>query len=436
MTDAAVLAAIRPGADAYALDIMRATGLPSGSVYPSLVRLLRGGQVEVRWDAAGRCAYTPTGRSVPESVARRAGWEWWLPAVFLAVVTAYRSLVRPDAARLPDLGVYLGAIDGLRHGHSLYDFTSGAGAPFTYPPFAGLLFTPITLAPALWVQAAWTVATIGIVVGLGVLVSRTTAPGVAWLPPVLTAVLLWSAPVASNIRYGQVSVGLAALVTIDVLLLRGSRRHGVLIGLAAAVKLTPLLFIPMLWLAGRRRAAVMATATFAAAGGLAGLVLPGDSLRFWRAEMWNVNRLGHITSTGNQSLNGALLRFGIPDSVRSLLMLAVGGAVAAVALRRAAAFGRSGDWFAALVVTGAASVVASPVSWTHHQVWLVLAVLLPVGATIAMRRWWIGTVLLVMLLPITSLGSPLWSNARLVLAAVVACLVPIAVRTPSSTDRP
>jgi alpha-1,2-mannosyltransferase len=297
--------------------------------------------------------------------------------------------------------------------------------------------------------------------------------------------LVLSAPVSSDLRYGQVSVFLATLVVADVLVLRGSRLHGVLIGVAAAIKLTPLIFIPMLWFAGRGRAAVTATATFAGCGLIAAVVLPGDSWRFWTVEVSRVSRLGYIESAGNQSLNGALLRFDLPPALRAVAVLIIGGTVAAVALWRAARLGRNGDWVSALIVTGAASIVLSPVSWTHHQIWLVLATLLPVrvrptaqgergcgspqgahdpegahdpqgaldpdgarnaqGARDAQsarnapagqrarnaRRAWVGVVLVVMVLPVTALGPPLWSNARLLLAIVIAALLPLETLRPS-----
>jgi len=153
------------------------------------------------------------------------------------------------------------------------------------------------------------------------------------------------------------------------------------------------------------------------------MVLPGDSWRFWTTEMFQVSRLGHITSAGNQSLNGMLLRFEIPESARSVLVLSVGGAIAAVALWRSGRLARDSDWLSALVVTGAASVVLSPVSWTHHQVWLVLAVLLPVRGPAWARYAWMTLVLAVMLLPVTALGGPLWTNSRLLLAVIVVVAV-------------
>jgi alpha-1,2-mannosyltransferase len=224
------------------------------------------------------------------------------------------------------------------------------------------------------------------------------------------------------------------MIAADLLALRQSRWQGLLIGLAAAIKLTPLIFIPMLWLAGRRRAAGLATATFAVCGALGGLALPGDSWRFWTTEVSQVSRLGHITGIGNQSLNAALLRLELSAPARSAIVLLAGGGIAALALHRAAVRARAGDWFSALVLTGTAGVVLSPVSWTHHQVWLVLAALLPVAGPAWARRAWPVLVLVVMLLPVPALGPPLWSNSRLLLAVTIAALLPLA--RPRRSSRP
>jgi alpha-1,2-mannosyltransferase len=274
----------------------------------------------------------------------------WLPALLVAVVTGYVVLTRPPGPRLSDLDVYRGAVSGLLHGQSLYDFLLG-NAPFTYPPFAGLIMVPLAGVPTSGLQVVWTLATVVSVVAIARLAGgRRAAPaGLA---------LFLSAPVSSDLRYGQVSLFLALLVLVDVVRPPG-RAQGVLIGLAAAVKLTPLIFIPMLWVRGQRRAAVVATLTFATCGGLGAVALPGDSWRYWTTEVRDVDRLGFIDSVGNQSLNGALIRLGLGAPARPALVLLLGGAVVLVALHRA----RRLDPLAATVVVGAASVVLSPVSW-------------------------------------------------------------------------
>ncbi|WP_250002564.1 glycosyltransferase 87 family protein [Actinoplanes sp. M2I2] len=352
-------------------------------------------------------------------------WMWTLAAA-AALATATAAFWKPAGARLTDLSVYLGAVSGLADGAGLYDFTRGA-APFTYPPFAALLFTPLTWLPAGVVQIAWTLATLATVAGLAVLVTRQPAARSQHVPAAVAALaLILSAPVSSDIKYGQVSLFLAALVAVDLLALRRTPGHGALIGLAAAIKLTPLIFIPLLWFAGRRAAAAVATATFAGCALVGAATLPTDSWAFWTDKVFRPDRLGYVDGVGNQSLNGALLRLGIAAEARSTLVVAIGGTLAAVALIRAVGLARRSDWLAALTVTGAASVILSPVSWTHHQVWLVLAALLPVAGPAWARAAWRMCVLAVMILPVTALGPPLFSESRLVLAVAVAALVPLA----------
>jgi alpha-1,2-mannosyltransferase len=437
--EAAVLASLAAQPGRPGLDLARDTGLSSGRLYPVLVRLQRAGLIEAHW-STGRRTYrltapAPVQRTGPALQPNADTRDQrslrtallWLPAALAALITTWVALTRPPHVRLSDLAVYTGAVEGLTHGASLYDFISAGDAPFTYPPFAGLLFLPLVGASPSALQLGWTLSTLVILAGLAVVLSRHAgaAGAPSRLAPAFALALVLSAPVSSNLRFGQVSLLLAALITVDVLALRQSRWQGLLIGLAAAVKLTPLIFIPMLWLTGRRRAAVLASATFAVCAALAGLALPGDSWRFWTTEISHVSRLGHITGIGNQSLNAALLRLELSAPVRSAVVLLAGGAIAALALHRAARQARSGDWFSALVLTGAAGLVLSPVSWTHHQIWLVLAALLPVAGAPWARRAWPVLVLAVMLLPLPALGPPLWSNARLLLAVTIAVLLPL-----------
>lgn len=429
--DAAVLAVLRagPAGGQPAGDLLRATGMRSGRLYPALVRLERAGLITARWPASGRKLFAPSdaaGTVSPEDdaavAARRYRPLWWVVAA-VAIWTGFRALAPPAAYRLTDLLVYVGAVDGMAHGQSLYDFSRG-NAPFTYPPFAGLVLWPLSTGPIGAVGVIWTLSTLALVIALAVGLQRRR-----WPAPALALVLLLSAPVSSNLKYGQVSLGIAALVLMDLAYLHRSRLQGVAIGIAAAVKLTPLIFVPLLWRAGRRRAAAAAVLTFGAAATVAAAVRPTDSVRFWATEMWRVSRLGYIDSVGNQSVNGALLRFGIDNPTRSLLSAVVIGGIVALALRRAVRAARGDDWLAAAIITGAAGVVASPVSWTHHQLWLVLAVLLPTA-----RPWWPLTVLVVMLLPVTALGPPVFSNARLLLAIAIAIAAPFAAAVNGRTD--
>ena len=365
----------------------------------------------------------------------------WAAVALVAALQVVGALNRPARDRLADLHVYWGSVRMLLDGDSLYDFAAWNDAPFTYPPFAGLLLTPLALLAEDPLRILWTTATLGIVIGLAALVQR--ADGLRLVKPALrvpvVALLLFSsAPVSSNLRFGQVSVALVVLVLVDCLDVTPARYRGVATGIAAAIKLTPMIFVAYWWTSGQRRTAVNAVAAFSACTALAWLALPHESLRFWFNEIWNVDRVGNIATGGNQSLNAALLRLDLSDTWRMVLAVVIGLAIVIVALVRASRAYRNREPFAATVIIGAAGLVFSPVSWTHHQFWLLLAGLLAVGG----RRGtivWFGLVTALMVLPITSLGAGLpievlTGNARLLLAVAVACVVPFAALTMRPAD--
>ena len=206
---------------------------------------------------------------------------------------------------------------------------------------------------------------LGVVAGLAWLVQRAR-PTTALLPAAaLLTAALWTQPLRDTVRFGQVGVLLAVLVVAD---LTSTRWRGVLVGLAAAVKLTPALFVVHLWLAGRRRDAVVAAGTAAACTALGAAVLPQASWTYWTSALWETARVGDVADGGNQSLRGLLERADLPLALLVLLVPLV-----VVGLRRAA---RARDPLAAACVVGCLTVVVSPISWIHTLVWLVLALLL------------------------------------------------------------
>lgn len=366
--------------------------------------------------------------------------------MLVAGAQAFGGLHRPLYDRLSDLQVYLGSVGQLWHGGSLYDYAAAAsGAPFTYPPFAALVLSPLAFPPFMVAAVGWSVATFAVVAWVAVVVVRRSELRYArlpWLPPAVAVALCASAPISSNFRFGQVSVFLVAMILVDALGILPERFRGVATGIAGAIKLTPLVFVPYYWVSGQRCTAVTAVLTFVGCTALAWLVLPAESTRFWFTEIWNVNRVGNITTGGNQSLNGALLRWGVSGAPRTATVAVLGAAVVGLALWRAARAYRGGRPFAAVVMVGSAGLVLSPVSWTHHQVWLVLAAFVAVTGRRTVDWWWAAIVLVVMVLPVTSVGAGLpggavTGNARLWLAIAVAAVVPfVAVRRVAAVSAP
>jgi len=190
-----------------------------------------------------------------------------------------------------------------------------------------------------------------------------TGGAVVTLAALLIGVIAWLEPLRLTAELGQINVVLLVLVAVD--LLGRGKWSGVGIGLAAGLKLTPALFIVYLLVTRRFRAALVATATFAATVGLGFAVAPADSATYWlHGRFDDVNRISH-DPLANTSLSGLLLRLhGSPTvaTVASIVVAAVGLLIAAMAYRR-------GQAVLALAIVGLASAAASPFSWSHHWVW-------------------------------------------------------------------
>ncbi|MEV4338190.1 glycosyltransferase 87 family protein [Streptomyces sp. NPDC049590] len=290
-----------------------------------------------------------------------------------------------------DLMVYRAEGAVVRAGGDLYALrATAARLPTTYPPFAALLFTPLSLPDTALLRTlatAGNLALLVVFVRLSLqLVGHARAEAVWWI----AGAAVWCEPVWTTLRYGQINLLLAVLVLWD-LTRRPPGGHdrwsGVGLGLAAAVKLTPALFPVFLlatglvvrlrggrggpWLPHARGAAV----TFAGATLLAAAVLPYDSWRFWTHMVFRASRVGAAGDTANQALRGVLARLlhtADPAAAwtAGAAVLTVLGLAAAV---RAEVRGLRAWAVCACAVT---ALLVSPVSWTHHWVWCVPLVLL------------------------------------------------------------
>ncbi|MDP9791492.1 hypothetical protein J2S43_000004 [Catenuloplanes nepalensis] len=353
----------------------------------------------------------------------------WAVFAAIAIVSSVLVLHRAPDDRLSDLHIYYGAAEAVRAGDALYGYVAENGGPFTYPPFAAILFVTFTWIPELTLRIVWLAATTGAVAAIGVTMSRLLAGRhAALLPPGIAIAVLITSSAQSNLRFGQVSVFLVLLALVDAAGLTPARYRGVLIGVAAAIKLTPLLFVAFLLWSRQTGAAARATLTFLGCGLLGALALPADSWTYWSGTVLRTSRIGDLTSTGNQSINGVLLRAGVTETAA---WVAAAGAICLVALWHARRAHRSGEPGRAAVLVGCATVAASPVSWTHHQVWLPLAAIMLITVGGGRAGPFAGTALLffTVLSPSTLLRATgaypglefLGDNAR-ALATVAVCL--------------
>ncbi|MEV6413264.1 glycosyltransferase 87 family protein [Kribbella sp. NPDC051718] len=304
----------------------------------------------------------------------RSKWLWGV--AFGVCVVA--SVVLPTHWRhsLVDLKVYrLGGMTLLDDAAGLYDVRL-AGLPFTYPPFAAVVMVPFALLPWAVAVVVWTLGTfVSLVAVWRLSVGRVMAS------PVLLGVVAGSLllePVRETLGFGQVNLMLCALVLYDLL---GQRRgRGIWVGLAAGVKLTPLVFLGLLVVTRQWKALAYASAGFVGSVVVGFVVTPHGAEEYWTSLLADTTRIGGLAFSSNQSWNGFLIRLsGDLDGGGAiwlgLVALTVGGG-----LWLAQQLWRRGERVAAVAVTGVVGLLCSPVSWSHHWVWAI-----PLGVAVIGR---------------------------------------------------
>jgi alpha-1,2-mannosyltransferase len=312
-----------------------------------------------------------------------------------------------------DLAVYRTGGRHVLDGTDLYVLRSGSPvieafgrsyelhSPFTYPPFAALVFVPLALLPAAVVTVGWLFASLAT---LAQVIRTCFAPFLAgaqaWWGSLLPVALVFTAPVTDALFFGQIDLFVLLLILVDCT--RTDRRRGIATGVATALKLSPGLFVVFFLLTHQWGAARRAIVTFGGLTGLAWLLLPSASWRCWTDPTSTVQRVGSAASYVNQSLHGAQLRLGLPGWILPAAVAIV--AVAGLAIARR--LHDQGAALAAACAVGLVTLLISPVSWIHHAVWIVpiVAVVLGSGAQ-PWRRWTALAVVLVFTLRLPLFGS-------------------------------
>jgi alpha-1,2-mannosyltransferase len=303
-----------------------------------------------------------------------------VPAVALVIAAGVAGALHGG---LTDLSVYQHAGRSVLEGRPVYGSPDPVtGLVFTYPPFAALLMVPLAPLPAWLASGLWSGASAGALAAVVVVVRRALGrPAQGWLVAVLTVGAITFEPVWQNLAFGQVNLFLMLAVLVD-LLLPVRRWSGVLVGIAAGLKLTPLVFVVLLVLVGRRTSAGRALLAFAATVGVGFLVTPGSAARYWTDDLLDAARVGPPALAHNQSVYGALTRF-LDGPPPTRLWLAVAVPLAAAVLVVAAGWWRRGDRMLGTCLAAMAMLIASPVSWSHHWVWAV-----PVALMLWERSRW------------------------------------------------
>ena len=289
-----------------------------------------------------------------------------------AAASEFGGSLLPWRPVMVDLDVYRRAGQLLLDGGDIYNLPGQL--PFLYPPFAALLAVPLALLPQTVVEVAWTFA--GVLSILAVL-HRFGLKG--WVLSVTaTAAVVAAEPVVQTLAFGQLGIFLVALVILDLApgpRLLGRRRllpQGVLTALATAIKLTPGIFLLYLLATRRTRPALVMVVAGSAVTLASALIAPSPSLTFWGRLLHGETGLGHsLIYYTNQSVMADVVRiFGLGGAA-AVAGLALSGVVAGLGVWVAALWDSLGEVRLAVVLCGVAGLLASPVSWVHHFVWVV-----------------------------------------------------------------
>lgn len=333
---------------------------------------------------------------------------WRLTRVLIALAVARACWMLfggfpHDMPYLIDADVYrMGGrawLDGrpLYAGGAMFHTQVGLDLPFTYPPLAAIVFSPLALVSLPVAGAAITVTTLLLlVVSTWIVLTRldvardwpvggSPATRRWWLAAGLVGLgVWWLEPIQANFTYGQINVILMTLVIADCVPRHTPWPRGLLLGCAIALKLTPAVFVLYFVLRRDYRAALTATASFAAATLLAWAWAPRDSWEYWTSTVRNTGRIGDATYHTNQNAAGALARLGLGHGAHFLSWTAVCLAVLALtvwAVRRVLTAGPDSgvldagpEPVLAVVCVALFGLVVSPVSWSHHWVWMLPAV--------------------------------------------------------------
>lgn len=276
-----------------------------------------------------------------------------------------------------DIDYYRNAvIDVARGSKSMYD-------ALPYPPFAFLVVSFLGGLPPLVGNELWTAGTLLTLLMIALVLAQRAlrTRGTDWHQDGFgttlrtsggALLLLCSLPCVSQLSTGQLSLAVMAMSFVDAGAVLPRRYQGILVGLAGAIKVTPLIFVPYYLVNRLWRQAAVAIATFTAATLVGWAFFPAGSVFFW-SHLGKNDVFGNPARVDNLSIHGSLARWSPALGQAPGLWEALGLIVVVAAMLRARRHFRRRERMESILVIGASAAVVAPIAWPHYFVWLPLA---------------------------------------------------------------
>lgn len=267
----------------------------------------------------------------------------------------------------------------------VYDPIPGV-LPFNYPPFGAVVMSPLALVGLGTAELLWTLLSLAAYAVLAIVIGRRLGLGGAVTATVAVGGLALE-PLIRHLVLGQVNLVLAALVVLDLFVVP-ARFRGVLIGIAAGVKLTPAVFAIQFVLKREWAAAARSLVTFGATIAVGWLVAPASSARYWFEDLDKTARFGgDALMSANQSIRAMVVRATGVENPPLLWWAPLAVIALALCVWVASRRIRQADDVGAMLALALGGLLASPISWSHHWVWVVPAIMYAVAARRLLVAW-------------------------------------------------
>lgn len=315
-------------------------------------------------------------------------------ALVMTLVCVYLTYRERMPFQHLDLEVYRYGVDAWLHGkdpyHNLPATLGGHGLklPFIYPPFALLTALPFDLLP--WVTSYQLLFVLSEVCVFGALyvVGRQIVPnhgrkGALLVACAGTSTIWLIEPVRGTLDFGQINLLLLGLVVVDCLTPKARWPRGIGVGLAAAIKLTPAVFVLYFLLRKDYRAAAVSVVTTAVATGIGFAMTWTHSVQYWFHGMGESDIVSGSTYRANQTLMAVFHRLDVPNPWLKI----VTGVCIVIVVALVVYGARHTTAPVSMLLCSMLAVLCAPTAWSHHWIWIIPAIPVLIAETIRRGHW-------------------------------------------------